>query len=287
MYARPAAGAPYDPGSQDPVVGPPLYGQWPAGISAVPAHGWVQELNLDPVTRAAAGLGARAVQAAQEALMAAAWDQAGAVRATVGALNQGRLAVEVGRRVTTRLTRLADGDVLHLTAPMQALLGAGPRSARARLADAAVPSGLVSSAHLRLTRPGTALARDWEALVGPRARLGSDHVETTVGATGHETSPALAFAAYGRLTAAQTSDSTLEDTPPELPERVRPGRTRQAPLGDPVETQVPDGPAVPVTPSGEDVSGIVTDVIAGLDPLAAVRARACSPATPRWTGCCP
>ena len=37
---------------------------------------------------------------------------------------------------------------------------------RAQLATAAVPSGLVSSAHLRLTRPGTPLARDWEALAG-------------------------------------------------------------------------------------------------------------------------
>jgi hypothetical protein len=35
---------------------------------------------------------------------------------------------------------------------------------------------------------------------------------------------------------------------------------------------VPDVPAVPVTPSVEDVSGVVADVIAGLDPLAAVRA---------------
>ena len=241
----PAAGAPYDPRRQDPVVGPPLYGQWPAGVSAVPGHGWVPELNLDPVTRAAAGLGARAVQAAQEELMAAAWDQAGAVRATVGALNQGRLAVEVGRRVTARLTRLADGDVLHLTAPVQALLGAGPRSARARLADAAVPAGLVSCAHLRLTRPGTALARDWEALAGPRARLGADHVETTVGATGRATSPALAFAAYGRLTAAQAGDPTLQDTPPDLPERVRPGRARQAPIDDPVGTGCPTSPVCP------------------------------------------
>ena len=34
----PAPGAPYDPATQDPVVGPPLYGKWAAGVGAVPAR---------------------------------------------------------------------------------------------------------------------------------------------------------------------------------------------------------------------------------------------------------
>src|SRR5262249_32571796 len=126
----PDPGAPYDPATQDPVVGPPLYGQWPAGAVGVPRTGWVRDLNLDPVAGAAAGLGAQVVRAAQEELVAAAWDQAGSARAAVAALDQGRLAVEVGRRLTGRLAALGDGDVLHLTAPLQALLGAGGKSIR-------------------------------------------------------------------------------------------------------------------------------------------------------------
>ena len=195
----PRPGAPYDPRKQDPVVGPPLYGQWPAGVTAVPEKGWVGELNLDPVRRAAAGLGARVVQADQEALVAAAWDQAGSLRATVAALNQGRLAVEVGRRLTGRVGALGDGDVLHLTAPLHALLGTPVQSVRGRLTASAVPAGLVSTVHLRLTRPGSALARDWQTLVRSRARLGTEHVETTVAATAQGASSALAFAVYGRL----------------------------------------------------------------------------------------
>ena len=35
--------APYDPRRQDPVVGPPLYGAWPAGVTAVPQRGWVRD----------------------------------------------------------------------------------------------------------------------------------------------------------------------------------------------------------------------------------------------------
>ena len=273
----PASGAPYDPQTQDPVVGPPLYGKWAAGVRAVPARGWVRELNLDPVNRAAAGLGARVVQAAQEELVAAAWDQAGSLRATIAALNQGRLAIEVGRSLTRRLTALGDGDVLHLTAPLDGLLGTGVRSVRAQLAAAALPSGLVSSAHLRLTRPGTSLARDWEALAGSSGRLGAEHVETTVSATAQERSPALAFAVYGRLQAAQASDPTLQDTPPSLPKRVldarapgAPAPVRRAPTDDPAGTGPSGAPVVPAR--GEDVSGVVTDVLAGLDPVAAVRA---------------
>ncbi|MCI0636353.1 MAG: hypothetical protein L0206_20925, partial [Actinobacteria bacterium] len=59
----------YDPAVDDPVVGPPLYGAWPAGSTSVPDAGWVRSLNLHPVRRAAAGLGARVVRANQEELV--------------------------------------------------------------------------------------------------------------------------------------------------------------------------------------------------------------------------
>ena len=277
----PAPGAPYDPRTQDPVVGPPLYGQWPAGVHSVPGAGWVPELNLDPATRAAAGLGARAVQAAQEELVAAAWDQAGSLRATVTALNQGRLAVEAGRRLTTRVKTLGDGDVLHLTAPLQALLGSVTESIRSRLAAGAVPAGLVSTAHLRLTRPGTPLARDWARLAGSARRLGAQHVETTVGATRQASSPALTFAMYGRLEGAQVRDPVIFDADaPDLTPAVRPSRppppplaaarraAREAPLED---LPGPQEPGTFPAPGAEDVSEVAADVLAGLDPLAAVR----------------
>ena len=68
--------------------------------------------------------------------MAAAWEQAGELRATVTALNHGRLAAEVGRRLTRRAATLADADLLQLTAPLHALLrrrrDERPRAARRR-----------------------------------------------------------------------------------------------------------------------------------------------------------
>jgi hypothetical protein len=72
--AAPVTGNPADP---DPVVVPPIYGRYHAAVTsvAVGAGGWVNELNLDPRLRSAAGLGARVVTAERDSLMASAWRQ--------------------------------------------------------------------------------------------------------------------------------------------------------------------------------------------------------------------
>jgi hypothetical protein len=266
-----AVRADYDPAVFEPLVGPPLYGQWPAEAPSVPADGWVRSLNLHPARRAAAGLGARVVRAGQEELVASAWDQAGSLRATVTTLGHARLAVELGRRLAGRVATLADGDALQLTAPLQALLGPGARSIKSRLAAATIPAGLVSPTHLRLTRDGTPLARDWPALTGATAgRLGAEHVETTLAATGDDSKlSALTFAAYGRLLAAQISDPTVDVPAPSLPAELRPPAPRR-PIR--IGAPTPTGQAEPSIVIGEDVSGIAADVIEALDPLAAVRA---------------
>ena len=68
-------------GEPDPLVAPPIYGCWPAQVERVSAAegGWVNELNLDPRTRAAAGLGARVIREHQEEYMRLAWEQIGEV----------------------------------------------------------------------------------------------------------------------------------------------------------------------------------------------------------------
>lgn len=59
-----------------PVVGPPYLGEpWVAGRVFDPITSWVPALNLTPMARAAAGLGAAVVRARQEELVAAVWEQ--------------------------------------------------------------------------------------------------------------------------------------------------------------------------------------------------------------------
>ncbi|MDZ7268419.1 MAG: hypothetical protein ONB48_11855 [candidate division KSB1 bacterium] len=71
---------------EDPLVVPPLYGRWHAETQRLVAEEgdpakakWVQELNLDPRHRTAAGFGTAVVQENQENYMEAAWQQVGRV----------------------------------------------------------------------------------------------------------------------------------------------------------------------------------------------------------------
>ena len=88
-----------EPGGPD--VTPPVYGQWHARATGVPADDapphWLRELNLDPRHRIAAGLGTLVVRYEQERLMAAAWDQLAAHERTMGEVTRRQLAEEIGR----------------------------------------------------------------------------------------------------------------------------------------------------------------------------------------------
>jgi hypothetical protein len=243
----PRGGEPYDPQTQDPVVAPPLYGLWPAGVMSVPATGWARQVNDHPAKRAAAGLGARLVRENQEALVATAWDAAGQLRATTAALNQARLAAEIGRSWTRRASALADADLLQLTARQHAFLPADGASVRARLTVSAVPNGLISATYLRQTRQSTSLARDFTRRAG--TRLGQVHVETTLKATREpKLAAAISFATFDAPHGLVRDDPTLEVQPPARTFAVE-QKSRSA----------------------DDVSGIAGVVRQALDPVGAAR----------------
>jgi hypothetical protein len=86
--------------SDDPLLAPPLYGRWHAGLDKARPQPegvtWFDEMNLDPRHRAVAAFGTRVVQEHQEALMASAWQQAGDVQAANQRLRQLQLSVKVG-----------------------------------------------------------------------------------------------------------------------------------------------------------------------------------------------
>jgi hypothetical protein len=287
-WTPPLPGRPYDPATQDPVVAPPLHGAWAANVDAVPAKGWVRTLNLHPVRRAAAGLGAAVVRADQEALVAAAWEQAEQLRATATALNAARLGAEVGRSLTRRAsTQLPDAGLLQLTARMHAFLTAAPgTTVRAQLVSSAVPAGLITAAALRQTRPGTALARDWSRLRSAGAGLGVDHVETTLAATRggarDDATVPLRFAEFDLPGGAQAYDATLTGvSEPSLPAEFDPVLVAEvgSVLGQRVrltrparpQARLASPPRPPVT-RAVDVSGLAATVRSVLDPLASVRA---------------
>lgn len=220
----------YDPARDDPMLTPPAWGAGPAGIDQLPATGWVPEVNLSPVARGAAGLGAAVVRANQEELVAAAWDQAGDLHTAMTVVSHGRLAAEVGESWARRVRALPDADVLQVTRTLHPLLpDNGGSSVRGELVHSDAPTGTFSAAFLRQTRPGATLARDWRNRSGlTDARLTADHAAVVLTATDPaapaDLRAALHFADYRIPNGAQTSDATLQHGLTTLPVPTADGR---------------------------------------------------------------
>lgn len=86
---------------EDPVVLPPLYGQWHADQKAVEENSpyWFQEVNLDVRYRIAAGLGARVVRENQNNFLEVAWKQVGEILEVNDRINKAIAAREVSAAV--------------------------------------------------------------------------------------------------------------------------------------------------------------------------------------------
>jgi hypothetical protein len=167
----------------DPLLAPPIYGCWQAARHLVeivpdppappPARAWLHELNLDPRHRAVAALGTQAVQAEQEQLMAAAWEQLGEITR----VNQLRRQAQLGRAVNTVqytkvFSRLTEEAFFKIVAPARLRLVVvepqpdQPPTAPARktmlaraIAGSSVPSSVVSAPLRRLSSPRSAISR--------------------------------------------------------------------------------------------------------------------------------
>jgi hypothetical protein len=157
----------------DPLVTPPLYGAWHAltrrllldrdGEPLHPDDNWVHELNLDPRHRVAAGLGTRVVQAQQERLMSAAWEQVGDVLEANRRIRLGQLALLASSSLWTAhlvpLYEVAVEKLLLLTAPVAPRVRAGDFTVRHHLAQGRVQPALASAAARRMLRPRGRLLR--------------------------------------------------------------------------------------------------------------------------------
>lgn len=104
-----------------PVLGPAYFGApWRETAPAAPLTQWGPELNLTPMFRAAAGLGAEAVRAEQESLVAAASAQLEAFRARQREGRRKQLAAAFAGRVSARLSRAPRSEAARVLAPLAA-----------------------------------------------------------------------------------------------------------------------------------------------------------------------
>ena len=139
------------PGVGDgPVVGPPFLGEpWVAGRPLDPINAWTPALNLTPMARAAAGLGADLVRDKQEELVAAVWQQFVAYRQTDLQQRSQQLSTIVENQIKGRLHAAPIEEASRVLGPVvtQMLPGAPQRRAAYRRRPARHQPDM---AHLRL-----------------------------------------------------------------------------------------------------------------------------------------
>jgi hypothetical protein len=154
-------------GGNDPLLAPPIYGCWQAARHTVnvppAAQTWLDELNLDPRHRAIAALGTQVVQAQQEPLMAAAWEQLGEIERVNQMRRQAQLARAVNGVYHARhFSRFSDETLLKVIAPAQSRVvvettNANNLKTRAllsqRISQSSIPTSAVSGPLRRLTSP--------------------------------------------------------------------------------------------------------------------------------------
>jgi hypothetical protein len=143
-------------GVDDPRITPPLYGRWHAAVTAVdPAGtGWLNELNLDPRTRAMSGLGTQVVRQQRGQLLTAAWKQLGAILEANQKLKAAQAARAAMRKVHEKHLQAADIDaLLGITTLVHHRLRASPQTIATTIARSRLPARVLSPAFRRVTRP--------------------------------------------------------------------------------------------------------------------------------------
>ncbi len=192
-------------------LAPPLYGSHHTGHRAVPASGWVQELNLEARHRVAASLGARYVQLEQEFLMERAWEQVGEVREANRRMAAAELAAETAAIAQAKhldgmeqvpLTMLAD-PIRDQVRPED---GA---SLAAVLAGSSVPDGAASIGFRRLSRRSGALARRSRRAAQAAVDSGMDMGGPPVVSQGLEGTPIVPLQPVAWTTAATSADGPM------------------------------------------------------------------------------
>ena len=156
---------------KDPIVAPPIYGCWQAGVPEVevptsPAPQslpfWLDELNLDPRTRVVAGMGTRVIQDQQEQLMASAWEQLGNAPKINQRMRQAQLSRAVNDKYHVRtFSRFSDETFLKIIAPAesrleiasQAGIQPGAKTLLVQELARSLPPSAVSSSLRKMARP--------------------------------------------------------------------------------------------------------------------------------------
>lgn len=181
-YARAGVVAAED-GDCDPVVTPPIYGQWHAlatrllgdvdGRDLPDNRNWLHELNLDPRHRMAAGLGTAIIIREQERFMEASWAQVGAVLEANRRIRLAQLAKQTAwswfHRQIKPLHDVDKARALQIVAPMQLRMVVDGKTMRGTLLESRLQPAALSVVTRRTFRPTARIGRFASAVRRPQA----------------------------------------------------------------------------------------------------------------------
>jgi hypothetical protein len=258
-------------------VGPPLYGQWHAGVpeleppskdsEAYYYPSWFNTLNDDPRYRMVAGYGTQVIREEQERLMTRAWEQFGEIQKANERLRRFQLSERILTNRHEQLSSLSTGSLLAATSPVNAYMK-DPESGKTVYGEALesdLSTGMASMAFRRLTRPTGPMARRpgvtldasnmatrLETGRGPRVTDGLDFtVEQAVSDAGSSPGQSSGGPDSATNVAVQT------DGGPGMPDvpAIQPGREGELPTFEtgqqpPAGTQAAE-PTSPAKPQGE------------------------------------
>ena len=147
-----------DGDAADPLVVPPVFGRRHAQqfqVDSAADGRWLDDVNLDPRQRAAAGFGSAVVEKEQEALMASVWDQLGHIEDANQAIAHGQLGLEASKGVFERLSILSLADFLWTCAPVLARVPfSGSGTVANHLQQSPIPTAAFDPAFRRVIRRG-------------------------------------------------------------------------------------------------------------------------------------
>ncbi len=147
----------------DPKVVPPIFGRRHAQqfrVTSANDGPWLEEVNLDPRLRAAAGYAAQVVEKDQEALMVSVWDQLGNIEDANQAMAHGQLGLEASKKLYGRLNTLSLPDFLWTSAPaFNRVPFAGSGTVSNHLNQSPIPPAAFDAAFRRVLRRGGAIRK--------------------------------------------------------------------------------------------------------------------------------
>ena len=152
-------------------VGPPLYGQWHAGVPELEPPSvdsenyyypkWLNTLNADPRNRIAAGFGTQVIRDEQDRLMASAWEQFGEIQEANERFRRFQLAEQVLTEQHEQVASLSTGSLLAFSSPVHAYAfdEESGTTVHGQSLQSDLPTALTSTSFRRIMRTNGPLAR--------------------------------------------------------------------------------------------------------------------------------